>query len=197
MDGVRKPVGDRPPAVYWRRRLSLVAIVVVFAVVVFFLIEATLASDGEEPAPTSSPLPTTTEELAAVAACTDEDISITASPSALAFGGEELPTIDLIVNHTGVAPCRLDTSADGTELLVTSGSVRVYSSLDCQDTGAIPTHEWILAEGAQQDLQVEWSRQWSQEGCVELDQEPGAGFYWAAVSIQGVSAEAIQFELTD
>jgi hypothetical protein len=82
------------------------------------------------------------------------------------------------------------------ELLITSGSDRVNSSLDCPNDATVNEREFILqADSPDEMFQMTWNRQRSAPGCATVTATPGPGFYWAAITIQGIAAEPVQFEL--
>ncbi len=209
MEGVRTPVGDLPPEVYWRRRFMVLGIIILAIVVIWFLVTSPRGTQGNQaggpqgtPAPTvsvspsGSPAPTVDVSRP----CTDADITITATPNPRAFAAGTLPVFDVTISMDGLSPCKLSTSSEGTELLVTSGPSsnpdRIFSSLDCPDDATVNDREFILQAGANDELfQVTWNRQRSAPGCTTVNATPGAGFYWAALTIQGVAAEPVQFEL--
>lgn len=202
MDGLRHPVGEKPTGVYWVRRLIVLGVVALVLVVAWFLIFSPGGDGGAEapgtttdPAATTSPTAQPTGTEGAAFACTDADVVLTATPNPRTVGAGSLPQFDISVEHVSLSPCLLSTTADGTELLITSGSDRVFSSLDCTDDGSFPDTELLLADGATEMFQVNWTRQRSSEGCGTPTSTPGDGFYWAEITVQGIAAEPVQFEL--
>lgn len=202
MDGLRHPVGEKPAGVYWVRRLIVFGVIGLVLVVAWFLIFSP-GGDGAgegagtttEPAVTTSPTVDSTGSPGATFACTDADVVLTATPNPFTSGAGSLPQFDVSVEHVSLSPCLLSTTADGTELLITSGSDRIFSSLDCTDDGSFPDTELLLADGATEMFQVNWTRQRSSEGCGTPTSTPGDGFYWAEITVQGIAAEPVQFEL--
>jgi hypothetical protein len=103
---------------------------------------------------------------------------------------------DVTITMNGVSPCKLSTSAEGTELLITSGSDRIFSSLDCPDDATINAREFILQAGANDEMfQATWNRQRSAPGCTTVNATPLPGTYKADLKIQGIAAEQATFTL--
>jgi len=206
MDGLRHPVGEKPAGVYWVRRLIVFGVIGLVLVVAWFLIFSPGGDgDGEgagtttEPPVTTSPTADATGSEGAAFACTDADVVLTATPNPFTSGAGSLPQFDVSVEHVSLSPCLLSTSAEGTELYIWSGRTdspdRVFSSLDCADDGSFTDTELLLADGATEMFQVNWTRQRSSEGCATPTSTPGDGFYWAEITVQGIAAEPVQFEL--
>lgn len=201
MDGLRNPIGEEPPEVYWKRRL-IVGIAIVIAILVIWFIIAKATGGGEDPAVTpdpeagvsASPDPSG-EPASAVQACGPSDVTITtvANPADVPAGA--LPVFDANLAQDGASACMIDTAAKGTELLVTSGSDRIYSSTDCAEDNTIATTQLILQPGATENLSVTWNRQRSLPDCATVTAEPGAGTYKAKLTIQGIESEEATFRL--
>jgi hypothetical protein len=205
MDGVRKPVGDQPPEVYWRRRIVVLGVVALIGVVIWFLVTSPRGSDtSSEPTVTTSPTgsPTVTTSTSpgtgvdASRPCDDADVVVTATPNPGTFAAGSLPVFDVSISMEGLSPCKLTVTQANSELLITSGSDRIYSSLDCPNDATFTEREFILqADSPDEMFQVTWNRQRSAPGCATVTSTPGPGFYWAAITIQGLAAEPAQFEL--
>ncbi len=205
MDGLREPVGAQPPEVYWRRRIVAIVGAVLLLVVLYFLVSSPGGDDPGGPADasanpddaTAGPTDDATAGATDVSrACTATDVTLTATPNPREFGAGALPVFDVSITHTGTAPCLLDTSAADTELLITSGSDRIYSSLDCPDDPTINAREFLLQPGAKETFTVTWSRQRSAPECTPVSASPGNGTYHALLKIQGIEAPDTRFVLT-
>jgi hypothetical protein len=198
MKGLRQPVGDQPPEVYWRRRLVLAAGIVLFLLVVWFL--ATSPSDGTDsptPTPTPSPDITATVNGATARTCGPDDVEVTTVANPSDYPGGALPNFDVDIEHVGNSPCLLDTANEGTELLIVSGSDRIWSSADCPADSPINARQFLLQPEATEEFQVTWPRTRSSEGCNPVSAVPLPGTYRATLTIQGIpSAEAV-FRLAD
>ena len=208
MDGVRTPVGDLPPEVYWRRRIVVIAALALLVVVIWFLVTSPRGGTPENQnpgsngaaaptvSPTVSPSGSPNPTVDVSRPCTDADVTITATPNPRAFAAGTLPVFDVTVSMIGLSPCKLSTASEGTQLLITSGNDRIFSSLDCPDDATINEREFILQAGANDEMfQVTWNRQRSAEGCTTVNATPQPGTYKADLAIQGVAAEQVRFEL--
>jgi len=206
MDGLRDPVGGRPTEVYWRRRIVAATGVALLLVVIFFLATSpgggskdSNASTTTSPAPTVSGDPVATASDGSARACTAADVQLTMTPNPFSFGGGALPVFDVAIKNTGEAPCKVDTTADGTEFVIWSGGETnkdvYFSTAFCPADGTIADRQLILSGGAEEPLSVTWSRERKGEGCTAGD-DPADGFYWAQFTIQGIASEPAQFELS-
>jgi hypothetical protein len=203
MDGLRNPVGDQPPQVYWKRRLVVVIGIVIVVIVLGIIIskvvgggDAATPEQTSEASTSTSPEPETSGSADAISrACgsTDLTITTTANPSSVPEGA--LPVFDVGLEQTGSSACMLDTAADGTELLITSGEDRIYSSTDCPDDETIAATQLLLEPGSTESVSVTWNRQRSLPDCATETAEPGAGTYKAALTVQGITSEPATFTL--
>ena len=203
MSGLRNPVGDEQPETYWRRRLITIGVVVVAIVLLWVLISATLAGDGNDDASAPGSDPDVTLSPDAVVAdegdparpCTAADLAVstTPSPSKPAVGSSV--AFDVTVEHTGDSACSLSSDADGTSMAVRSGPDDVYfDSAWCADTPVFNDTNWILQPGDSEVAQATWNLQRYNEAC-EAGSNGRAGTYWVAMSVAGVEAEEVRFEL--
>ncbi|PKQ27323.1 MAG: hypothetical protein CVT64_02545 [Actinobacteria bacterium HGW-Actinobacteria-4] len=196
MQGLRQPVGDQPPEVYWKRRGILLGLIVLVFLVVWFLSTSPSGEtdDPSSPAPTTSPAPdlTTSPVAGASRACGPEDVEFTTVANPRDFAGGALPNFDVDIEHVGDTPCHLDTASEGTELLIMSGSDRIWSSADCPVDTPINARQFLMQPGAAEEFQVTWPRTRSSVGCNPVSATPLPGTYRATLTIQGIpSAEAV------
>lgn len=202
MDGITRPVGEEPASVYWRRRAIVIGVALIAIIGLIFLVQATFASGGDGAAAdsTASSSPSaapsvTTDEGAVVSSCADSDVTITVSPTTFTWNNGTLPTFDVAMVNTGLVPCSISID-DSAELLITSGSDRIYNSADCSADGTFSATDLILQpEASPESIPITWVRQRSAEGCTEVSATPQPGYYMAEVTIQGISSEPVQFEL--
>lgn len=204
MDGLRDPVGGRPTEVYWRRRIVAATGVALLLVVIFFLATSPGGSDNKlGTSATNSPAPTVSADSTAAAtdgstrACNAADVQLTVTPNPRDFAAGALPVFDVDIKQVGATPCKLDTAADGTELLITSGSDRVFSSLDCPTDATISSQQFLLQAGATETIQVTWNRQRSVPECTTVSSAPGAGTYHAVLTVQGIESNDATFTLAN
>lgn len=204
MDGLREPVGGKPPEVYWRRRIVAIVGAVLLLVVVYFLAVSPGGGDSNA-SPATTPDPTVTADPTAGVdgtdasrPCTASDVSITMTPNPFAFAAGSLPLFDVSLTQSGTTPCLLDTSAADTEFEVWSGGEAnkdvYYSTTYCPDDATITPRTMILQPEDAETLSVTWSRQRVGADCTP-GSEPDPGFYWAQLTIQGIESEPAQFQL--
>lgn len=204
MEGVRQPVGDLPPQVYWRRRLVVLGVAILTIVVIYFLITAPRGTQTPGANSTKGPEVTVTATASgdtnlafdADRPCEAADVTVTATPNPFSVASGSLPVFDVSVSMKGVSPCKLTVSPENSELLIMSGSDRIFSSLDCSTDATINAREFILQPDSPNEMfQLTWNRQRSAPECATVTATPRPGYYKATVTLQGVAAEPAQFEL--
>jgi len=205
MDGLRNPVGDLPPEVYWRRRIVIGAGAVILIAILWFLITSPRGGDekagpGTSPTPHPSlsigvsPSPGATVDVAR--ACTTTDVGVSAVAVGSPFAAGTLPVFDVTVTMNGTTPCKLTVDPENSLLSVRSGNDRIFNSQDCAADPTITTREFILQPGADtQVFELTWNRQRSAEGCVTVNATPREGTYRATVTLQGIASEEAVFQL--
>jgi len=212
MDGLRAPVGGQAPEVYWRRRIVAATGIVIALVVVYFLAFSPGGDSKKSPtnSPTATPTISTTHSASptvsanpTVAAsgapsrpCTAADVKLTVTPNPHDFAAGALPVFDVDIKQSAASPCMLDTAATGTELKITSGKDRIFSSTDCPADATITAKQFLLQAGASQTFQVTWNRQRSAPQCTTVSASPKAGTYHAQLTVQGIAANDASFGLT-
>ncbi len=206
MDGLRDPIGGKPPEVYWRRRIVAALGLVLVIVVIYFLVSSpggnpktNAASPGAttSPSPSTDPSASPSASAATTRACTSADVKLTVTPNPRNFAAGELPKFDVDIKQEGPTACRLDTTASGTELKITSGSDRIFSSADCPSDAAINARQFLLAPSSSTTFQVNWNRQRSAPQCTAVSATPGAGTYHAVLTIQGIESNDATFTLSN
>lgn len=200
MDGMRDPVGDESRGVYWRRRLTVLGGVVLVVLILWFLISATLAdgddSPGASPDPTTTPDAEQTPDANGVFACTENDVDITVNVPSAGYGGGTMPTFEVQIDHVGSTACRLTTDDAETTMAIRSGNEAYYSTASCPNDTVFPSTSWVLQEGNSETVQATWTGQRVDGECGVIESRAGAGFYWVAIAIGGVSADEVQFQIT-
>jgi hypothetical protein len=83
--------------------------------------------------------------------------------------------LTLTVKNTGTAPCRRALGPSAVELLITSGSDRIWSSDDCSPGGA--AGEVVLQPGGTQAATVTWPGTRSAPGCPSARPAAQPGTY--------------------
>ncbi len=205
MDGLRDPVGGKPPEIYWRRRIVAAIGVVLVIVVIYFLASSPGGTKKVGAAATVSPPATTARPGAGTATnptaatsrtCTAADVQLTLKANPSNFAAGALPVFDVGIKQASSTPCRLDTAATGTELKITSGADRIFSSLDCSKDATINARQFLLAPAASETFQVTWNRKRTAPQCAAVTAAPGAGTYHAVLTIQGITSNDATFTLS-
>lgn len=197
-------------AVYRRRRLAvLVLLVLVLATVaggVWLAIaqpwsaaapadptldpEATTTPTPESSSATPSPEPT---ETPGIAACTAEDVVVTAVTDADTYPAEALPQLSISLTNRGAADCTLNVGSSTQTFTVSSGDDVWWRSTDCQSESSDMIVTLEAGSSVTSATPVVWDRtRSSTETCAEQNRPraPGGGAsYHVAVSIGGFSSE--------
>jgi hypothetical protein len=107
--------------------------------------------------------------------CDQKLVTVTADTNKTAYGAGEKPLLTLKVANGGKLPCKVNLGTSQMEFLVTSGSDRVFSSKDCQaeSEDLIKT----IAPGKSETANFPWPRNRSVQGCEEIVDGVGAGYY--------------------
>ena len=186
--------GKSVSAVYRRRRLFVgVALLMVLGMGVggFAVLSGTLNGDKEQVSSTdggnadggsdASPQPTAGQDPSAAApssppatpTCDQSLVTVTASTDKPVYGEGENPLLSLKVTNGGQLPCDVNIGTSQMEFLVTSGSDRIFSSIDCQASSEdlIKT----IAPGKSETANFPWPRNRSVPGCSAVSAKPGAG----------------------
>ena len=199
MDGLRQPVGDDPPQVYWVRRGIVAAVLIGLAIAAWVFINSLASGEpgtGASNSPTSTPSlsPTVSENPAR--ACGPDDITVeTTTPAS--FSGSEPARFTVTVTLVGDTPCAVDPAAEGAAVVVTSGNEVWYDSAEC--VGLPPYGDsaktFILDDGGSQELTAAWNLGRDEASCAVDAVNSVPGFYWVTASLPGVEAERVQFEV--
>ncbi|WP_263117915.1 hypothetical protein [Cellulomonas sp. RIT-PI-Y] len=191
---VLRPTGPEPAAVYWRRRavvlLALVVVVVLVVVIVRALTGGGPAEPAADPAPSES---TQTEEPdAGAVACDPANLTIQLSADATTYPEGAAPLFTATMTNSGTTPCLLDAGDAQRQIVVTSGTDRIWASTDCGGGEAL---QLLLGAGQADQRQTQWDRTRSDEACSTGLPAPGAGTYQAVLTLDGVSTDPVVFTL--
>jgi len=195
MSYVMHPVGPEGARVYWIRRLIVTAVVIGLVALVWALFTqgATPASPaGFLSAPKTSP---TVTSPAGNSACTGASLHVTLSASAQTYAASQTPSFTLTATNTSKTACTLTMGDASRQLVITSGTDRVWSSADCPATAPAKTPLLLLGAGQKSDATIAWNRTRSAEGCPAGLATPRSGTYKAAASLLGAKNEAVAFTL--
>jgi hypothetical protein len=193
-----------PAAIYWRRRLLLLAVLILIAWVSLQL----WPDDGDErpvsaPAPTATPSPTpepaptdgtTTVELAASSKpCQPESIRIT--PSVPSDQNTRGPVdIDLAVSSTSKAACTFTAQSSDLLAIISAGKTAIWDSTVCKY--ALLDDEVQLSPGWSTVKRVEWSGRGSGPACSKKEGWATPGRYTLQIGTLGGEPGKTRFTLT-
>lgn len=193
--GVLRPEGSLPPRVYWVRRAVVLLVVVAVVVLAVVGVRALLARGDDpdaDPAPATSPSQGETTAAADTPVCDPAAIALTLTADAASYPAEALPTFTVRVVNDGDVTCLLDAGDAQRQIVVTSGTDRIWASTDCATGDELK----LLLEPEQADeRQVQWDRIRSVEGCANGQAAALPGTYQAVLTLSGVSTEPVVFGL--
>ena len=210
------PVGPEPAPTYWQRRAVVLAVVLV---VLVFLVTALTGSDGTPseqvvavgpssaapspagtgtgpatPAPTSSPTAgPTPSPSAAVTACAPGALTLSATADRPDYPVGGRPLLVLTVTNTGATPCSRDLGQGAVELLVVSGTDRIWSSDDCAAGG--PAKQVVLDPSEASVTRLAWTGRRSLPGCAGDKRAAQAGTYRVGARVGDLRTQGAPFVL--
>ncbi len=212
------PIGSRPPAVYWRRRLALGIALVALAALTFWVLRpggdnknaaadtgpahsaahspthpATTSAHPASKHPSASAKPSPSRSAAA-APCRASALKVAAVVERPNYRVGEQPVVLLQVSNTGSTPCVQDLADRQVELRVYNGESRVWGSHDCTVQAGVSDR--TLAVGQPVRVSVVWSGLSSQPKCAGTRQRVGAGTYTLYALLSGHEGTAAQFSVS-
>ena len=210
MSALLNPVGPKSARVYWVRR-ALVAAVLVAVVAVLLVVANSLlgrsTADGSTPAPSGDAAAATdggTEEApdgedAAGAdgpvACGEQQLAVALTADARSYAAGSDPVFTVTLTNTSDASCTIEAGEAAREILISSGSDRIWSSTDC--LAEPEPRQLLLAADARDEVALTWKRERSDKACSDDLPAPRAGTYTATATLAGVSSTEVVFELGD
>lgn len=190
-----RPVGPRPPLVYWTRRLLLLVAVVIVVVLLARECSGGTTSDGAAtPKATSTPSVTPSPTPAGITTCRKQDLEVTAATDAATYPAGSLPRLSAVVRNTSGQACRFRTAPAQRVWTIVSGQDQVWSSSDCVTSGGAATSK--LKAGRTIAYALVWNRHRSAKGCPAQTPAASPGTYQLRVSVNGVVAATVVFHLT-
>ncbi len=186
-----------PPGVYWRRRFVVIGIPLVLVVVLALWAlnrggHADTAANGVPPATT--PPATTPVSPAGVSDCVPPALAVTIAADAADVPAGVSPTFTVTITNAGNTQCVVDAGELQREVVIVSGTDRIWSSKDCARTDS-PARSLLLAPGMTDTTQIAWNRIRSAPGCPDGLPAPRAGTYQASVALAGTSGGPVVFRL--
>ena len=218
MSTVIHPTGPQSPGVYWFRRVVVILVLIALLLGVRWLLTG---RGGDSPAasPTGPTGPTVTASTPApsasttsakpsasatsaspkpsgtgVVACTKSQIAVTASTDAASYPVGSTPRLRMKIENTSDKACTRDIGAAQNELLITSGSVRVWSSDDCNPGGTAQVV--TMNPGQSYSVSVTWLGRLSKKGCPADQPLAAKGTYTLTGRNGDVTSAPATFALT-
>lgn len=195
--GVLRPEGSLPARVYWVRRTVVLVVLVLLVVLAVLggraLLRAAGGDDAATPAAgptTSAPAPQDTEDGTPV--CDPGAVGVEMTADATTYPAGAQPTFTVRLTNTGDAACLLDAGDAQRQVVITSGSDRIWASSDCASGEPL---RLLLGPGQTDERQVQWDRNRSVEGCTPDQPAAQPGTYQAVLTLAGVSTEPVVFGL--
>jgi hypothetical protein len=201
------PTGPQSPGVYWVRRAVVLVVLLVLLLGVRWLLTgrgggtpsatptpSPSSSSSQSSTPTTStstsPKPTSTGTVS----CTKSQISVTASTDAASYPVGSTPHLRMKIENTSSTPCTRDIGASQNELLITSGTARVWSSDDCSPGGG--SQVVTMAPGQSYSVAVTWLGKLSAKGCPANQPAATKGTYKLTGRNGDVTSAPAVFALT-
>ncbi len=144
------------------------------------------SSEANPSAPASEPSPSVPETPPAPVVCRPQSLTLEMTGPAEASNGT--PVAFTVAVVTSQAACVLDLAAVDANVVVTSGSDRIWGASDCPDWKPAGTLE--LAQGQGAGFEVSWPVQRS-NGCELSPARLGAGTYVATVTVGSARARHV------
>jgi hypothetical protein len=196
--GVLRPAGSLPARVYWVRRFVVLAAVLAVVLIVAWIVPFVVGKVGDlfSGAQSAAPGATTTTPAAEVGPqpCATDALGLTLAADAASYPAGALPTLSVTLVNNGPAGCVVDAGEAQREIVITSGTDRIWSSRDCA-TGVALTRELLLAPGAPDATTVQWQRTRSAAGCPGDHPAALKGTYSATLTLAGASSPPVVFVL--
>ncbi|MCU1692690.1 MAG: hypothetical protein JWM64_1781 [Frankiales bacterium] len=180
-----RPVGPLPQTVYWRRRAVVVACVVLLLVLLSrcggddpaseALAQPSPSASAAAPVPVPAGSPVPTASPSAPGPCADDVLRVTATPDRTRYGASPRPVLRLAVRNGGTVPCTRALGRGAVELLVFSGSDRIWSSDDCAEGG--PADPVVLQPQQLEVTTLTWGGRRSRPGCPDGAEKAEPGTY--------------------
>lgn len=200
-----RPVGPEPTPTYWQRRAVVVLVVLLLVVFLRAVLTGSGGTDtvtgaAAQPSPqasAASPAAVPSASPAAsptVTACTDGALEVTAAAERDSYPVGARPLLVLTVTNTGSAPCSRDLGQGAVELLVVSGSDRIWSSDDCAPGG--PAKQVVLMPDEPSVTRLTWAARRSLPKCEGAKAQAVAGTYRVNARLGELRIDGSTFRFT-
>lgn len=199
------PVGREPAETYWQRRAMLVGGLVLALILLAVLVTGgddpdRLAAGGPSPSPqvsstpTPTPTPTLSVSAAPATACPPVALQVLAGADKDGYPVGGRPVLELRVTNTGTSSCTVDLGQAAVELLVYSGTDRIWSSDDCAPGGAAKVT--TLEPGRPTSSLLTWAGRRSLPGCEGPKAQAQPGTYRVTGRVGQLQVEGDSFRFT-
>lgn len=204
MSTVLHPVGPNPPRVYWVRRLVVMVALVVVVVGLIALVWAVAFRDGgSEATGTDAAAGAAADQPASDGAaapavpvdCLAANLQLTVVSDATQYASGANPVLQAAITNVGAAPCTVDAGYVAREVVISSGTDRIWSTKDCASAENASRQLLLGGAGGRDSVDIAWDRIRSGEGCPADLPAPRAGTYQVVVTLLGMSAEPAVFAL--
>ncbi|KSU63097.1 hypothetical protein [Arthrobacter sp. NIO-1057] len=194
--------GKLPASVYRRRRITVAVIAVVLVGLIIWgvIAVAGLFSSDQEgsaapqaTAQTSAPAESTQSEEDAAKKCKSDEVEVTATTDAKSYATGKEPVLILTVENTSKRECDINVGTNKQEFLISSGSDRVFSTVDCLQDGEDVS--LTFAAGQKENARFTWNRERSAPGCKAVSVQPGPGTYKFTAAIGEFESKPVSFTL--
>lgn len=153
---------------------------------------AAAGGPSAKPSPSAVPAPSGPAE-AAPKLCPEESIRVAATTDALSYSAGATPVLIMTVTNVGSEACDANVGTSQMEFTVTSGTDRIFSSVDCQQAGEDLLK--TIKPNSVETAKFTWERQRSAPGCSEVPSNPNPGTYMFTARLGDISSENSVFEL--
>lgn len=151
------------------------------------------AEKPAKPGASAVPTPDSSASPGAAKACPADVVQVAATTDALSYSAGTNPMLTMTVTNNGAEPCEVNVGTSQMEFIVTSGSDRIFSSVDCMQ--ASEDLMMLIKPKSVETAKFSWERQRSAPGCAEVPSNPNPGTYMFTARLGGMTSEPIAFDL--
>ena len=151
------------------------------------------AEKPAKPGASAAPTPDASAPPGAAKTCPSDAVQVSATTDALSYSAGTNPMLTMTVTNNGAEPCEVNVGTSQMEFMVTSGSDRIFSSVDCMQ--ASQDLMMVIKPKSVETAKFSWERQRSAPGCAEVPSNPNPGTYMFTARLGGITSESTIFEL--